>query len=126
VGKTNRKKYYVEHDVTTGLGGGKVLWLNTTGASNSNETVGEISTPLLNTTGKCLMLFHYVSHDDLLFLLQVVEENLTVVFSKDLTSPIATSEHRYTWWPYFFTLPSGLHWIKLTVQANRLSGSTKI
>jgi hypothetical protein len=61
---TNQPQKYcdIEHDVTTGLGGGKVLWLNTTGASDRNGTVGEITTPLLNTTGKCLMLFHYVSY----------------------------------------------------------------
>jgi hypothetical protein len=121
-----RVVYDVRHDVTTGLGGGKVLCLNTTGAFNSSETVGAITTPLLNTTGKCLMLFHYVSHGDLLFLLQVVDENLTVVLSKDLTSFIVTSyEHRFTWWPYFFTLPSGLHWIKLTVQADKLYGLSR-
>jgi hypothetical protein len=108
-------------DVTTGLGGGKVLWLNTTGALGNYGTVGEITTPLLNTTGKCLMLFHFVSRDELHFLLHVVEENHRVVLSKDLTSHIATDEHRYTWWPYFFTLPSGLHWIKLTAQGDRPS-----
>jgi hypothetical protein len=79
---------YSKLDVTTNLGGGKVLWLNTTGALNNNEVVGEITTPLLNTTGKCLMLFHYVSYDDLRILLHVVDENLTVVLSRDLTSSV--------------------------------------
>jgi hypothetical protein len=111
---------HLEHDVTTGLGGGKVLWLNTTGASNSNGIVGEITTPLLNTTGKCLMLFHFISWPNLHFVVQIVEENLRVVFSKDLISSINNHKHLYIWWPYFFTLPIGLHWIKLTVQAEIL------
>jgi hypothetical protein len=62
-------------------------------------------------------MFNVVSlcnNGDLHFVLQIVEENLRVVLSKDLTSH--ASKHRRTWWPYFFTLPSGLHWIKLTVQ----------
>jgi hypothetical protein len=64
-----------------------VLWLNLTGASDNNGTVGEITTPLLNTTDKCLMFFRYISHGNVLFLLQIVEENLRVVLSKDLTPP---------------------------------------
>jgi hypothetical protein len=63
------------------------------------ELVGEITTPLLNTTGKCLMLFHYVSDNDLHFLLHVVDENLTVVLSRDLTSSVDMYDS-YTWWPY--------------------------
>jgi hypothetical protein len=109
----------IQHDVTTGLSGGKVLWLNTTIASDRYGTVGEITTPLLNTTGKCLMLFLYVWEDFSHYVLHVIEENLEVVFSKDLS--LHAYNHRNNWWPYFFNLPSGLHWIKLTVQGKRLS-----
>jgi hypothetical protein len=107
------------HDITTGLGGGKVLWINTYTASNTTGTLNEVTTPLLNTTGKCVMLFHYASYHDLHFSIYVIGENLKVVLSKDLTSH--ASQRRYTWWPYYFTLPSGLHWIHLTVRGEGLA-----
>jgi hypothetical protein len=88
-------------DVSTGEYGGSYI-----SYGGDMSWAAESITPLLNTTNKCLLLFHAVCPECTLQIL-AVSESLTAVVAKNLSGP-------GYWKPYFLVLPPGIHRITLT------------
>ena len=120
------KRLYYEfyEDVTIGFGG-KVFGISVKYLDSFQPFAG-FMTPLMNTTGKCLLFFYnqvVTYHQFTILQLSILPENLENETNYTLQFN-ATSEK--SWQPKFFILPPGIHRIKFTIFADGFSDPTFI